>query len=170
MTSRRNVLSAAAGGLAALTLPAAAATEPDPIYALIEAHKQAWAEFEEALRALSRAQDALSKDTRAHAFIHIGEDTVIMRTEREVDEAISPKGLPRLNATLKAQLKAAVERETEIMAPYKQAEQETSDTVSDVEAELFSTPPTTLAGLTALLTYMKQHSEREKYTDLAQNP
>jgi hypothetical protein len=171
--SRRSVLAGTAAGAASLALPAAAATiEPDPIFALIDEHRRAWKEFGQVLRALSEAEESLNQDgsMRPHAFFDTGDGKVLMYTPKEINEKVPTSTFPRLNATLQAQLKAEIERKEQILAPHKEAEEEYGDIALDAEAELLATPPRTMAGLAALLTYVRQHVERDGDSYLAGLP
>jgi hypothetical protein len=161
--SRRSVLAGTAAGAASLALPAAAAnTAPDPIFALIDEHRRAWREYGEVLRALSKAEESLNQDgsMRPHAFFDTGDGKVLMYTPKEINEKVPTSTFPRLNATLQAQLKAEIERREEFLASHKEAEAEYGDIFQDAEAELLATPPRTMAGLAALLTYVRQHVEQ----------
>jgi hypothetical protein len=72
--SRRNAL-AALGSLPALGIPiagAAVAAATDPIFAAIEAHKRAWAVFEEAVEVRDKLHASTPKDVRRQPRVEVG--------------------------------------------------------------------------------------------------
>jgi hypothetical protein len=83
--SRRSILgaiagsAAAAGSIGGLTPAIAAASEPDPILAAIEAHKRAYARFDDSVHHHSKLEDELPSDLR-ESFITKW-DNVIVETD-----------------------------------------------------------------------------------------
>jgi hypothetical protein len=88
-TSRRALLTAAAA-LPVLTVPALASAEPDPIFAAIEVHRQAQAEFQSRVRCEFALEDELPMNKR---------ESVIDAYHEKIVETDDPRWVPALRAT-----------------------------------------------------------------------
>lgn len=120
--SRRAIV-AGASVLPALAVPviASASTEPDPIFAAIEAHRRAYAEFVDVHEAECALEDELPKE-KCRSSITTYKETIF-----ETDD---PRLVPAMRATIKMM-----------------------DLADEGAANLFSTEPTTMAGIRSLLKY-----------------
>jgi hypothetical protein len=157
------------------TIPAAAvaapalATEPDPIFQLIEAHRAAYQAYGDAIRDLEEAEDEAGEYRPLglvawRRYSHIG-GAEIDRARREFlgefpawpavapAEQIEAEYLEK-KAEYAAQLKAEDEwYERHGIASFRQKRDEMQDAVAQAEDRLFTTRPTTQEGLLALATY-----------------
>jgi hypothetical protein len=88
-TSRRTLLTTAAA-LPALAVPALASAAPDPIFAAIEVHRQAYAEFEARVRCEFALEDELPMNNR---------ESRIDAYHEKIVETDDPRWVPALRAT-----------------------------------------------------------------------
>lgn len=185
-TSRRAVLAGAAA-LPALGVPSAgrafSAAKPDPIFAVIEAHRAASLRYNEALKAHTLAEEKrddkfgtayptgfaeatrmeldaiggaaknLSLDT--HKKIATFADAV----GRKWHEHMTPAEVSEVRGIMQRELNKQIAEYDAAIEAADEAVEDAFRVAFDLGSTLARTVPTTLAGLTALLTYVMQFRE-----------
>jgi hypothetical protein len=169
--SRRSILgaiagsAAAAGGIAALALPNAKASEPDPIYAAIEAHRKAGAASCAASAEIRRLYDladeiAGPREIDIPSMLEPG-TTVKASIWLDIEQAIPSAKFPEQYAYYLALLNERSEAHYAVTGDTDPIGEEEYAAEWDALDEFADTVPTTLAGLLAMMIYAAEVRERD---------
>jgi hypothetical protein len=140
----------------------AEATNADPIFAAIEAHRNAHAETIKACDGLAGAERQLQAEgCLSPSVVSRGNEYSGFPPPRSISHAeidlYSPADLfPDDNKREHAELEAAIRRHDELLAPHEEPMDAALDLENDALWELVSTVPTTMKGVLALLAYEDQ--------------
>jgi len=168
--SRRSLIATAAA-LPALAVPAVAAPTADPIFALIEEHRRAVDARSTAYSRLDEAEAAIRKrDPRPSGLIlwrHWtigGSEIERVRDELLRNPAANPKKIMKEYELARARYQAKIEAEEQWferngLTELRAENERLSDREMDLLTQLSTTPPTTIGGAAALLTYVTQDME-----------
>jgi len=172
-TSRRRFLSQAAGVAAGGTVlalatipPAPAATAPasalasgeaDPIFALIETHREAAWKYAAACAEQSRREGILiDEGIGLCPFVTMVWQgrPMVAHSHKQIDayDSFSEK----VRARAHAELDTTLERYQEVFGDIENEAGEVGDVALDALEDLITTPPASIAGLRALLTYLSE--------------
>ena len=157
--------------VAAPSIVAAAASEPDPIFAAIEAHRKAFSEYEKAIDAFCGVETELQAAgdlypqvlSRGNPYSSLPRH--FSRSHAEID-SYSPADLyPEDNAREHAELAASIERHDQRLGPVEEVMDQTSDLETQARIELVSTIPSTMKGVLSLLSYQNEELSRRELAD-----
>jgi hypothetical protein len=172
LSCRERSLVVSAALLPALAVPAVAAPMTDPIFALIEEHRQAIDARSTAYSQLDEAEAAIRKegDPRPNGLIvwrHWmigGSEIERVRDELLRNPAANPKKIMKEYERARARYQAQIEAEQQWferngLTELRAENERLSDREMDLLTQLSTTPPTTIGGAAALLTYVAQGME-----------
>jgi hypothetical protein len=175
--NRRAILAGAATAAVALPAIAAPAPEVDPIFAVIEKHKQLSAAANESICKFGDAQDAVpSDDPRPFTLVAWRKYSAIGGGEIEAarEEFLAEPGANRervereyakVKAAYRANLRAEVDwYDRHGITPLRIEDRRLWRQVNEAEDDLETTRPTTIAGAGALVAHA--HAEMVEYEDM----
>ena len=164
--TRRRFLSAAAGGATALALPAASAhagAAPDPIFEVIEAHREAAvasaAASAECRRLHDLADSIVGKGIEVPCMI--GEGSIAATCLLDIEQVIPREIFPVEHAHYRELLSQHQEARLAIHGDTDPIGDEEFAAEWEMSGEFAETVPTTLAGLFAKLIYAAKMLEKE---------
>jgi hypothetical protein len=166
--SRRSILGAIAvgGTVAALALPTAKAIEADPIYAAIEAHRQAAAAADAAFVESSRLY-RLAGEMVGPSHIEIPNmvepgTTAKVRIFWDVEQVIPHEQYPDLNDHYCKLLEDRSAARAEIHGDTDELTEGPANAAWDARDRFAETVPTTLPGLLAMIVYANELAEQDQ--------
>jgi len=164
--STRRAILAGAAALSALAIPATAAPAPtDPIFAIIDKHRAAFSAYDDVTLRLDEAEGEI--EGRPYALIEwrkynaIGASEIDSARDEFLAEGLDPtiisKEYRAARARYRAQLKAeSAWYERHGIAPLRRERNRLERQESDAQWNFISTKPLTLAGLAAMLCYIRE--------------
>ncbi|MGY3575508.1 hypothetical protein [Bradyrhizobium sp. USDA 4504] len=154
-TSRRRFLAGAAVAALVPTTAAAMAVDADPIFALIEAHRAAEKAYSDATAEQSRREQQLYDEgigVRPYVTILWMSRPMICHSHQQIDNFVGLSDQARQKAH--ADLDAVLKRHSDVLGDAESATDAAGDAASEAFDELLATPPATMHGLRALISYL----------------
>jgi hypothetical protein len=170
-TTRRHLLTIAAGGAVAAAIPTvalAAAPVADPIYAAIEAHREAVAVANVAYAESARLHRLANEIVGPH-WIEIPNrlepGTVMAMCVSDINEAVPRDEFPDLNEHYREQLRDRNAERRKVHGDTDKLTEGPADAAWDALDEFMETVPTTLLGLLTMVVYATELFERNEFDD-----